>query len=202
MKVANHTNVLIIDQSGKGIPYGGTGELRPDGNANYGFKNLKGHPERIATIPELEADDALRDIVTSINLPGSAFATVGSGSWPVDEDEGNRVTGYVEFAFNSAVQAADAGSYFPVFFHFDRALHTLKFVDRVHFRWELMGARFVMLQISGFTVSVTINTDFYPSIDEARAAWRSGLDFLMNYLTHVPPAGGTPLFTDAMNLNQ
>lgn len=191
-----YSNALQIAQEGKGIPYGGTGELRPDGDANYGFKNLKGHLERLADIPELARDEALRDIVTSLNLPDSAFGTVGCVSGLVDEREGHRVTGYVEFAFDSAERIADASNYFPMFFHFDRALHDMKFDDKVHYHWELMGGEFHHARASGFTMTVTVNTGWYETADDAGIAWANGLDFLAGYLRHVQPAGGTPIFVD------
>lgn len=195
----NYSNALSIDPSGKGIPYGGTGELREDGDANYGFKNLKGSFERLSDIPELTRDEALRNLVKSLNLPDSAFATVGCASALMDEEQGHRVSGYVEFAFDSVEGASDAANYFPVFFHFNRALHGMKFDDKVHFHWELMGASFLMSKVERFTVSVTINTGWYPSVEEAGFAWANGCDFLAAYLRQVPPKG-TPFFSDSMNL--
>ena len=38
-----HVGTLAIDHKPKGIPYGGTGELREDGEANYGFQYVKGN---------------------------------------------------------------------------------------------------------------------------------------------------------------
>jgi len=72
-----YSNVLQISQGGKGRPYGGTGDLRDDGDANYGFKNLKGALDRLAEIPALRHDEALRDLVALLNKLQSAFATVG-----------------------------------------------------------------------------------------------------------------------------
>lgn len=196
MTVASFTNALQIAQNGKGIPYGGTGEIRADGDANYGFKNLKGKPERLAEVPELADDEPLADLVASLNETRSAFATVGCVSAPVDEEQGHRVSGYIEFAFDSAEKVADATSYFPVFFHFDRALHRMKFDDQVHFHWELMGASFRRTGTEGFTMTVTVNTGWYPSADEARIAWANGLDFLGGFLQQVPHEGDTPIFID------
>ena len=192
-----YSNALQIAQDSKGIPYGGIGELRPDGDANYGFKNLKGHPERIAGIPELARDEALRDCVTSLNLARSAFGTVGCVSGSVDGKDGHRVTGYVEFAFDDADRIADAGNYFPLFFHFDHALHEVKFDDKVHYHWELMGGYFHQARVTGFTMTVTINTGWYETVEDAGIAWANGVDFLADYLQRWPPKGGTPIFVDA-----
>ncbi len=72
-----YTNALTLSHRGKGIPYGGTGEVREDGDANFGFRDLKGQPEMHEEIPELQRDPALARLVCSINasntgLPSSA----------------------------------------------------------------------------------------------------------------------------------
>lgn len=192
----SYSNVLQISQEGKGIPYAGTGEIRDDGDANYGFKNLKGRLDLLADVPELARDEALRDLVASLNAAGSAFGSVGCVSALVDEGEGHRVSGYVEFAFDSVEKVADAGNYFPIFFHFDRALHVTRFDDDVHYHWELMGATFRHTGTLGFTVSVTVNTGWHSSAQEAGIAWANGLDFLGSCLRQVTPDGGTPIFVD------
>lgn len=193
----SYTNGLFISQDGKGIPYWGDGVLRDDGDANYGFKNLKGHPERLAAIPELQRDEALRDCVTLLNEADSAFGTIGCVSAPVTDPQGYRVSGYLEFAFDSAEQIADASNYFPAFFHFDAALNRVKFDDKVHYHWELMGATFRHTDSPGFTMTVTVNTGWYETAENAGIAWANGIDFLAGFLRHIPSAGGTPIFVDA-----
>lgn len=195
-RAPSYTNSLHVSQEGKGIPYWGDGVIRDDGDANYGFKNLKGHPDRIAEIPELARDEVLRDCVALLNEAGSAFGTVGCVSAIVDEPEGHRVSGYIEFAFDSAERIADAGNYFPAFFHFDAALHRNGFDDKVHFHWELMGATFRRTGSLGFTMTVTVNTGWYETAENAGIAWANGIDFLAGFLRHVPPEGGTPIFVD------
>lgn len=96
-----YSNYLAIKQSGKGIPYGGQGQIRPDGDANYGFKNLKGELENLNQIPELQRDHALYELVRAINQPETGLLSVGCTSGSVHQDDGYRMSGYVEFAFNS-----------------------------------------------------------------------------------------------------
>lgn len=195
-RARSYSNWLQISQDYKGIPYGGDGVVREDGDANYGFTNLKGHPDRIDSIPELARDEALRDLVTMLNDDSSAFGTVGCVSAPVTEEQGHRVSGYVEFAFDSAETISDAGSYFPIFFHFDKALHTLEFGDKVHYHWELMGAIFRHTDAGGYTMTVTVNTGWYDTPDNAAIAWANGLDFLGMVLRQVPAKGSSPIFVD------
>lgn len=54
-----YTNQLSLDHKPKGIPYGGRGEIRDDGDANYGFKDLKGNRALLLDVPELKRDQAL-----------------------------------------------------------------------------------------------------------------------------------------------
>lgn len=189
-----YTNGLQINQSGKGIPYSGLGEIRLDGDANYGFKNLKTHPESIDSVPELERDPALRELVRTINAPESGLLSVGCTSGPVEDGQGHRMSGYVEFAFNAVELIADATNYFQVFFHFDRYLHEAKPRD-IHFHWELMGATFREAGADGFTAAVTINTGYLDSQQSAGAAWQSALGFLGDFLKALPPCYGRPLYT-------
>ena len=41
--MSQYLNLLSISHNGKAIPYGGSGEKRDDGDANYGLKILKHH---------------------------------------------------------------------------------------------------------------------------------------------------------------
>lgn len=189
----NCSNGLTIDQSGKGIPYGGTGEPREDGHANHGFKNLKGEPGKLDEIPELKEDGALRDLIKAINEPETGLFSVGCLSAPVDDGRGHRVTGYVEFAINSDILAADARHYFPIFFHFDKALSESS-LENVNFHWELMGANFHEANVVGFTLSVTINTGYFETADKARTAWDEALALLTQYLSGFGPGPGQPIY--------
>jgi len=189
-----YTNGLQINHSGKGIPYGGVGKLRPDGDANYGFKNLKTCPEQIADVPELQRDPALRELVRTINAPETGLLSVGCVSGPVEDTQGHRMSGYVEFAFNEAELIADATNYFQVFFHFDRWLNEANPHD-IHFHWELMGATFLEAGASGFTATVTVNTGYVESHQAAGAAWQSALGLFGDFLKTLPPCHGRPLYS-------
>lgn len=189
-----YTNRLEISPAGKAVPYGGTGELRDDGDANYGFKDLKGSPQLQAGVPELQRDPALRHLVATINAPHTGLFSVGCVSAAVEEEGRHRMSGYVEFALNSDEAAADAGSYFPAFFHFDRALRSVGFDEGFHFGWELMEARFVQAEVDGFTATVYLNTDFHSSAKDARETWDVSLAFLAQFLASIPPMTGAALY--------
>lgn len=186
--MTTYSNYLTIKHRGKGIPYGGTGEAREDGDANYGFKYVKGDDAALCQIPELVRDPALLQLALAINSAQTGLFTVGCVSGPVDDDRGHRDSGYIEFAINSRSAIADAQNYFPMFFHFDRFLHDSKFSAPAAFNWELEGATFLESDhSSGFTCSITINTHYSVSREEATHIWEESLEALGYFLRSVPP---------------
>jgi len=190
-----YSNILSIRRRGKPIPYGGVGEVREDGHANYGFRDLKGDQEAHAHVPELQSDVALSRLVQSINLPHTGLFTVGCVSGHVDENHGFRDQGYVEFGINSMASIADARNYFSVFFHFDDGLKQTGFSGRFAFEWQLEGATFIEREgVAGFTCTVFLNSHFHASRAEANQAWSTALELLGGYLQSVPPMGPDKLF--------
>jgi hypothetical protein len=184
---------LSISARVKGIPYGGG--PRPDGSTNHGFRPLKGKSEDVASIPEAAADPALADLVRRINAPQTAFFSVGCVSGDVvDDPQGKRVTGYVEFGINDKKMVGDAANYFPIFFHFDQRLKSTLFPYQVKFDWELEGANFFEIGCHGFTCGVVINTGFYPTTAQAREAWMAALSILGDHLEAAVDPGFDPIF--------
>jgi hypothetical protein len=188
MDTAKYANYLSISQRGKGIPYGGTGVLRDDGDTNYGFKYLKGNEPGLRQVPELVKDAALLRLALAINHSETGLFSVGCVSGQSQDHNGFRGCGYMEFAINSHSAIADAMNYFPLFFHFDRFLHESKFSIPTRFEWELQGATFTECgPSSGFTCSVFVNTPYSHSKEEADHAWSQSLEGLGYYLKSVPP---------------
>jgi hypothetical protein len=182
-----YTNTLELNHKHKPIPYGGTGELREDGEANYGFKYVKGNEQLLQEIPELKRDEALLLLVKAINSERTGLFSVGCVSEAIQDDQGFRHSGYVEFTFNSVSAIADARSYFSVFFHFDRVLHEQAFPVAVMFSWELQPATFTEAGASGYTCAVIMNTHYSQSSEAAQLAWFTALSVLGEYLASVPP---------------
>lgn len=186
--MTRHSNYLSIRQRGKCIPYGGNGELRDDADANYGFKYVKGDETALRLIPELAKDPALLDLALAINSSQTGLFTVGCVSGQTEDDRGHCDSGYIEFAINSRSSIANAQSYFPIFFHFDRFLHEAKFSAPTSFNWELEGATFLECDHSaGFTCSIFVNTSYSPTRQEATDIWRESLEALGYFLQSVPP---------------
>jgi hypothetical protein len=186
MQMTRRANYLSINQGGKGIPYGGV--ARENGDVNHGFKYVKGDDEALRSIPELLRDPALLDLALDINASETGLFSIGCVSDSVQDDRGHRDSGYIEFAINSRSAIADAQSYFPLFFHFDRLLHSSKFSVPASFNWELSGATFFECNHAvGFTCSVFVNTGYVQSREEAGQNWTDSLSVLGYFLRSVPP---------------
>ncbi len=185
----NYTNNLALNHKSKSVPYGGNGCLRDDGDANYGFKLIKGNLELLETIPELKRDGALSNLVAAINGPQTGLFSIGCVSGPVADKSGHRYSGYVELTLNSVSAIADARNYFPMFFHFDCWLNEDHPKSAVSYDWELQPATFTESQsrATGFTCSITINTHYVRTADEALQAWGESLERLATFLSQIPP---------------
>ena len=186
MDTSKYLNYLSISHGGKAIPYGRA--VRDDGDINHGFQYLKGDEPGLRKVPELAKDPALLGLALAVNDRETGLFSVGCVSGQSEDSTGYRDCGYLEFAINSRSAIAEATSYFPIFFHFDRFLREAKFSIPTRFEWELQGATFVECgHCSGFTCSVFVNTSYSKSKGEADHLWRESLGALGYFLKSVPP---------------
>jgi hypothetical protein len=177
----------------KGIPYPG---IERDDGVNHGFVALKGKMEDINSIPECQEDSALRDTLCKINHSDTAFFSVGCVSGNVDEEDGHRVTGYVEFSFNCRELVQDASNYFIVFFQFAKKLKESGFKENVMFHWEIESGHFSDGNCDGWTCRVFVNTAYHPTSEAARQCWSESLNILGNHFRELPPdSRATPIYT-------
>jgi hypothetical protein len=188
-------NFLTISNDGKGIPYGGDGTQRPDGDANFGFKNVKGDPAGCALIPELARDHALARLVLAVNDASTGLFSVGCVSGEVADKSGFRWSGYMEFALNSKSLISNASNYFPIFFHFAYGTPDEAESFDAEFHWALMGARFAETNSEGFTCVLTMNTYYRPTKEEALTLWGQALGVLESYLSTVQGDFGDPIYS-------
>jgi len=186
ISMQTYMNQLSLNYKHKGIPYGGFGESRDDGDANYGFKDLKGNNSLIPEIPELKRDLSLMNLVRAIDAPQTGLLSIGCVSGDIEDEQGFRNTGYVEISINSVSAITDAKNYFPLFFHFDRLLNSNNFSVKVHFDWELQPATFIDAKASGFTCTIIVNTHYSKTKLEAEASWSESLGVLGFFLGSVP----------------
>jgi hypothetical protein len=182
---------LSIKDGGKGIPYGGANEDRPDGSRNHGFKPLKSAPEEISAIPEAQGVTALKNALIVLNAADSPFLTVGCEKAFGKNDSGHWISGYLEIAFNYAELIADAASYFKLFFLFNQWYCQQKQPVGVQYNFELYGATFLAADVSGFTITAWISAGTYPTKELTQTAWEGALDMLITFLGQqsVPAEG-------------
>ena len=183
---AGHRNYLSLKHEHKTIPYGGVGKIRKDGDANYGFKDIKGNNRLLDTIPELKHDPALMALVRVINTPKTGIFSIGCVSDRHEDKNQFRHSGYVEFSFNSKSYIADAGHYFPLFFNFDRLLEKNDFAVKVEFNWSIQPATFIDKRVTGYTCTIYLNTYFVESEEAAKKAWEETLSLLGQHLSNIP----------------
>jgi len=181
-----YRNYLSLNHVHKTIPYGGRGKVREDGDANYGFKDIKGDNTLLLAIPELERDSALMTLVQAINAPQTGIFSIGCVSDSVEKNNRFRNSGYIEFSLNSASYFADARNYFPLFFHFERLLDDNNFAVQVEFNWELQPVTFIEKDVSGYTCTIFLNTYYSETKLAAQKTWRETLEVLSKYLGSVP----------------
>ena len=193
-----YRNFLTIGEEGKGIPYGGLGIIREDGDANHGFRDLKGRLERADEVPELVRDPALRELIEVINDGRSPLFSVGCASGAVEQQEGFGWSGYVEFAWDADIAVTDAQCYFPPFFHFNRFLRKVEFDEPAAFHWQIEGAHFIRAgsgrpSVDGFTATIWINVGLRETPERALESWKTTLGTLAHFLSLQGPRAGNPI---------
>ena len=189
-----YRNRLSVSPLGKAIPYAGTGEVRPDGGANHGFKDLKGRTEQVSDVPEAAEDPALADLMGAINAPDTGVFSIASMSDLEPCVGGVLYSGYLEIAFNSRHQVEDAANYFELFMRFDRLLAARAFPFAVEFDWELCPAHFSAADVGGYSVAVRVRTACAPDTERAYESWEAAMTVLTELFAAVPEERHDPLY--------
>jgi hypothetical protein len=194
MELSGCLNYLSIRFDPKAVPYGANPEAREDGSQNFGFKNVKGNAKAASAIPELASDPALKSIVVAISDPKCSFFTIGCLSSDMQEMDGHKVTGYLEFAVNSKKLSTEAQTYFKFFFEFNQFVLQQQFRENVTLNWELRPANFHEVNAHGFTASIVINTHPTSSSLQARRCWNETMGALEAFLTNWQFPTEDPLY--------
>lgn len=188
-------NYLCLSHKPKAIPYGGSGIVRADGDANFGYKCLKGALHHADDVPELQRDSAMKLLAIAVNGPTTGLLSIGCVSGQMQEDGRHRYSGYFEFAFNSQTGISDAQHYFPIFFHFDHLVSGTPNVRPVMYHWELQPCTFVDCgNASGYSCAISVNTHWVDSYETALEDWGQSLGYLQQLLQQVPPFGLDTLY--------
>ncbi len=68
--------IAYDDQAHTLAPYGRS--VRPNGDVNHGFIDLRDRPELVHSIPEANASPGLQKILVALNRKGSRFMSLGA----------------------------------------------------------------------------------------------------------------------------
>lgn len=182
-------NFLTISDAFKHIPY--TQADRPDGGHCYAFAALKGaSAERIGAVAEVADCEALRSAIVRINERSTPFFTIGCEKDSAAEDGGWRAGGYIEFAFNYSDIVLDAANYFPLFFHFDRAMKERDLPVAIQFQWDLTPSKFLDASgVVGYTAVVWVRSGLAPTRELVVDTWTAAVDALARFLAIYPTHG-------------
>jgi hypothetical protein len=191
---ASYRNWLSISPLGKAIPYAGTGEPRPDGGANHGFKDLKGRPERLDEVPEAHEDRALAELMRTINARHTGVFSIASMSSPEGNGGGLRHSGYLEIAFNSRHQVEEPANYFALFLRFDRLLAARAFDHPVEFEWVLCPAHFSAGDVAGWSIAIHVRTAESAGSSDADSVWAAAMEVLRELFAAVPEERTDPMY--------
>ncbi len=176
LKIRNHY---------KGIPYGAVQRDSPR-SSNHGFKNVKGRPHEVESIPELQDSAALKAAILAISEASTPFFTIGCESKLNHEGDVYWKRGFVEFAFNYPRLVADAQNYFKLFFDFNFHVFESNFDLPVQFGWELEGATFLEKKCDGFSVCVWTTTKDLKDEAQTEDVWSQAILFLTEFLKQQP----------------
>jgi hypothetical protein len=171
--------ILTIGNRTTTIPSTETGHDDP---ARPPFRPLKGRPDDVPAIPEVENCDALKNALTTINDSSTPFFTIGCGKSFNSEQESHWVRGYVSFSFNHMELAKDSPNYFLLFEQFNNYVLGTKFNLPVDFNFEISGADFTSVPASGYLSRVWITTTEFPAMDLPKKLWNQSVGFLADFL--------------------
>lgn len=185
-------NMLTVNERSKSIPY--PAATNAD-SQNYGFRVLKGKPDKVDRVKEASDLPALIGILKSLNSSASPFFSVGCEKSFNESTGGLWAKGYVEFAFNYAKLVSDAAQYFPLFFHFNKDAAAFLGSNNVQFRWDLQPAKFEAIDLAGFSCCVWITTGRHSSLEATTEIFSDALGLLQSSLDRYgEPEGMIPIY--------
>ena len=175
---------LTLRQEGKTIPYPAQ---KWANSRNHGFWLLKGHPERIAQVPEAKACPGLAHALERINAAETEFYTAGCDYSLNTESNGSHwAKGYIDCIFVDPKQASDCQAYFDLFRSFDAYLRDQDYHDPIDFHWELESVDFIEDNYSGWTLCLWVTTDFSDTAEACQTSWNEAIELFCCFMDQVP----------------
>ncbi len=178
-----------MDERTKRIPY--PPETHPD-SQNYGFRSLKGKPDRAAKIKEANGFPGMIAALRSLNSDGSPFFSIGCEKYIGPQEFGGfYARGYIEFAYNYSqlVNFAQTADLFRVFSAFCSARE----IDpRVTYNFDLQPAHFATVNTDGYSCCLWTRTGDHASIAEAKQSYNDAVKTLAEFFDGWGPPSPEP----------
>ena len=173
---------MSTTEDGIGVPC--APQDHEDGSRNYGYCDLKNHPETIGTIPELRDFPELQRFVKSVNVSNSLFRTLGCEKSFHDSDTPiykRKLVSYVDLAF----EILKFNGSQKAFEHLFEWLRTFAAgwppSEAVGIEFEIGPASYNDHHFLGWRVSAW-NYGYGQNDSEARESWKVGLGLLQKFL--------------------
>lgn len=103
--------IARISETETGVPYGEA--IRPDGQRNHGFFDLRNRPELVAQIPEAQNSAGMQAVLQALNSIDSRFMSLGCarGVFPQQEAQPGEPTylcgSYIQMAYRESTLNSD-----------------------------------------------------------------------------------------------
>lgn len=155
---------LTIGTRPKNIPYPASSS---GGSQGFGFKPLKGKPDKVAGIKEVSEVPGVADLLRSINASETPFFSVGCEKYIGPYDDGSYYArGYVEFAFNHPEFLRDV-QYMALFKHFNDYVSGEPLRPEWSVNWELQPAHFKKVKTDGYSCCMWLHVRPYFTREKA-----------------------------------
>lgn len=187
---------LTISAPPLGVPY----YRDPDDQSSTSYIDLKLEPHRIEEIPEARQWPSLYRLLMQLDAPVSELMSLGCGVfiYPPPDNSPRAQWGaysYVGYCFADFGRIADAGEYFPQFFHFTRHYASRENTGANVF-FELRETVFIDEKNRGFSIDYCVRSSAQ-SEELLRGTIAQHFDALSDFL---PLMGLTPLLGAASDL--
>lgn len=176
----------------KSIPYPAATSGDSQG---FGFKPLKGKPEKVGSINEVKDLPGVADLLRAINGAATPFFSVGCEKYIGPYDDGSfYARGYVEFAFNYPEFLRDV-QYMALFKRFNDFIVEKPMPPQWTVNWQLQPAHFKKVDTHGYSCSMWMHVRSFFAREEAVANYNSLARHLIAFFdAHGNSGDLTPIY--------
>jgi hypothetical protein len=173
---------LTIETRSKAIPYPAASNAD---SQNFGFKPLKGKPDKIAKIQEAKGMPGIVKLLQALNAKDSPFFSVGCEKYIGDYHDGLfYVRGYVEFAFNYGPLLRDI-QYMSLFKGFTDYVAKNPLSKGWSVNWDLQPAHFTSAKIDGYSCCLWLHVRSYLTHHEAVTNYNQLAEYQVGFFDSI-----------------